>query len=175
MGRRFFKHGSPYVVFFDLGSPHICWTSAFILRCRSRLAVKRLLPCYFCCFWFRSSFLRFRRSPHAVLHASCMLRLCGSLRRCVDVWRVIWWVVHTYAYGGLSVVLFVLSLFPSCSFCLSPSFSFVGPQPLRANRTIQRLYHWDSRAECHGLFDGDRNSYAVSSGIWAICCRLLLA
>ena len=84
--------------------------------------------------WFRSSYLRFRRSPTAVLPASCMLRLGGSSRRCVCVWRVIWWVVHTHAYGGFLVVLFVLvlpSFLPSLSVSLPLSLS-VGPQPLRA-------------------------------------------
>ena len=90
----------------------------------------------FVCFWVRISLLRCRRSPHAVLPASCMLRFAARCARCVYVWRVMWWVVHTHEYGGLSFVLFVLSpspVFLFLSFSLSLALSLVLPQPIRAN------------------------------------------
>ena len=58
---------------------------------------------------FGSPFLRFRRSPHAVLHALCMLRSAARLVRCVYV---------GVAYGGLCTRMHAVGC--RCPFCPLP-------------------------------------------------------
>ena len=85
---------------------------------RNRLAVKRLLLLLFLLLGLVLLFLGLAvaaRRSSCVMYVAA-LRLAPSMRVCL---RVIWWVVHTHEYGGLSVVLFV----PFPPFLLSLSLS----------------------------------------------------
>ena len=80
------------------------------------------------CSWVRFSILRLSRR-YAARRSACVMYVasCGSFRSLRVCWRVMWWVVHTHAYGGLSVVPFVLlqesSSFPALAASLSLSLS----------------------------------------------------
>ena len=100
------------------------WFVVLYLGVASPCCNERLLLCFFSCFVGSSFFylgVAVRRKP--LLSASCMLRFAVRRARCVYVRRVIWWVVHAHAYGGLSVSSLSFLLLPSCSLFLSLSLS----------------------------------------------------
>ena len=110
MGRRFFKH-DVFQLCLLAPLPALAISRGILIYAESPGSAfagcrKKCYSLVLCVFFGFSSFNlgSFDIPSRAVLPASCDVAVCDSFRSLRVYWRGMWWVTHTYACGGLSVL-----------------------------------------------------------------------